>query len=361
VIIAGQRRWRDQAASSSAEATPTDVGSHPSATRDLKIEHMFGVMNPMELTSDRLDLLAACRIHGISWELVAREAQRAGGVRPLLAGNIGEESRAATEALELIAAASPREEERREEVLREHEAAETAGARLVTVLDEDYPENLRVIFNLPPFIYVLGTLRPEDARSVAVVGTRVPSEEGVTRATKMARLLSERGVTVVSGLAAGIDTAAHEGALAVSSGRTIAVMGTGILGRYPRQNAHLADRIVDSGALISQFWPTSPPQRYNFPRRNVVTSGISQGTVVIEASSTSGAKMQARLAIEHGKTVFLVESLVMQQEWARDYVSRHGRRVVVVKNVEDVIALLRSVEQVGVLASQRRQLAFDLA
>jgi DNA processing protein len=177
----------------------------------------------------------------------------------------------------------------------------------------------------------------------------------------MAQLLAERGVTVVSGLASGIDTAAHESVLTVSGARTVAVMGTGILGRYPKENAQLADRIATSGALVAQFWPTSPPQRYNFPRRNVVTSGISQGTVVIEASATSGAKMQARLAIEHGKTVFLVESLVMQQKWARDYVARHGRRVAVVKTVDDVMTHLRSVEQVEHLTSQRRQLAFDLA
>jgi DNA processing protein len=176
----------------------------------------------------------------------------------------------------------------------------------------------------------------------------------------MAKLLAGRGVTVVSGLAAGIDAAAHEAALG-ASGRTIAVMGTGILGRYPKENAELAELIAGSGALVSQFWPSSPPRRSNFPKRNVVTSGISQGTVVIEASSTSGAKMQARLAVEHGKKVFLVSSLVMEQKWAQDYVKRHGRRVVVVKSVDDVMAQLRSVNEVEALTSQRRQLAFDLS
>jgi DNA processing protein len=360
MIIAAQRSGGRWPSFSAAKTVSRDVGSHPSATTGHKIERMFGVMSRMELTNERLDLLAACRIRGISWELVAREAQRVGRVGPLLDGDIGEKGQAATEARELLAVAPPLEE-RREEVLREHEAATAAGARLITVLDEDYPENLRVIFNLPPFIYVLGKLQPEDARSVAVVGTRQASPEGISRARRMAQLLAERGVTVVSGLASGIDTAAHESVLTVSGARTVAVMGTGILGRYPKENAQLADRIATSGALVAQFWPTSPPQRYNFPRRNVVTSGISQGTVVIEASATSGAKMQARLAIEHGKTVFLVESLVMQQKWARDYVARHGRRVAVVKTVDDVMTHLRSVEQVEHLTSQRRQLAFDLA
>jgi DNA processing protein len=314
----------------------------------------------MDLTDQRLDLLASCRVPGISWELLAREAQRAGTVRQLLDGEVSERSRAADTARELLAEAAGSLDERREWVAKEHEAALDAGARLVTVLDDDYPENLRVIVNLPPFIYMLGTFLPDDARSVAVVGTREPSPEGLRSSSRMAKLLAERGVTVVSGMAVGIDTAAHEAALA-ATGRTIAVMGTGILGRYPKENAELAERIAGSGALVSQFWPSSPPRQSNFPKRNVVTSGISQGTVVIEASSTSGAKMQARLAIEHGKTVFLVSSLVMEQKWAQDYVKRHGRRVVVVKSVDDVMAHLRSVDEVEALTSQRRQLAFELS
>lgn len=106
----------------------------------------------------------------------------------------------------------------------------------------------------------------------------------------MSRLLAEQHVTVVSGLAKGIDTAAHRAALA-AKGRTIAVLGTGITRCYPSENQGLSEEITASGALVSQFWPTSPPSRYTFPRRNVVTSGISQGSVVIEAASTSGAKM----------------------------------------------------------------------
>jgi DNA processing protein len=314
----------------------------------------------MDLTDQRLDLLASCRVPGISWELLAREAQRAGTVKHLLDGEVLETSRAADDARRLLSEAAGTLEERREWVRQEHQAATDAGARLLTVLDEDYPDNLRVIVNLPPFLYVLGTLVPDDARSVGVVGTRQPSPEGRRSSARMAKLLAGRGVTVVSGLAAGIDAAAHEAALG-ASGRTIAVMGTGILGRYPKENAELAELIAGSGALVSQFWPSSPPRRSNFPKRNVVTSGISQGTVVIEASSTSGAKMQARLAVEHGKKVFLVSSLVMEQKWAQDYVKRHGRRVVVVKSVDDVMAQLRSVNEVEALTSQRRQLAFDLS
>ena len=117
----------------------------------------------------------------------------------------------------------------------------------------------------------------------------------------MSRLLAGQAATVVSGLAKGIDTAAHCAALD-ADGRTIAVLGTGITKCYPGENRDLAEAITaGSGVLVSQFWPTSPPSRFTFPRRNVVTSGISQGTIVIEATSTSGAKMQARLALDHGK------------------------------------------------------------
>lgn len=211
--------------------------------------------------------------------------------------------------------------------------------RLVTVMDEDYPANLRRIYDRPPFLFVRGTLVEEDARSVAIVGTRRASDEGRALARDMAAALAERGVTVISGLAAGIDTEAHTATLD-AGGRTIAVMGTGIDRVYPKENAGLAERIAGQGALLSQFWPGAPPRGSNFPLRNVVTSGVAIGTVVIEASSTSGAKMQARLALEHGKRLFLVESLVLQEEWAQRYRTRRGAKVV--HGVDDVVAELEA-------------------
>jgi DNA processing protein len=211
------------------------------------------------------------------------------------------------------------------------------GTRLVTVLDGEYPENLRKVFNHPPFLFVRGHLEDADARSVAVVGTRQASPEGLRRAYELARELASRGVTVISGMAKGIDTSAHSGALD-SGGRTIAVMGTGIDRVYPAGNKDLAQRIPSSGALVSQFWPGAPPRSSNFPLRNVVTSGIAVGTVVIEANATSGAKMQARLALEHGKRVLLMNDLVMHEEWAQRYSQRRGAEVVA--SVEDILAVL---------------------
>jgi DNA processing protein len=220
------------------------------------------------------------------------------------------------------------------------------GVSLVTVLDDEYPTNLRLVYNRPPFLFARGEVRPEDDRALAVVGTRSASADGREQAARLARDLVDHGVTVLSGLALGVDTAAHDATLA-AGGRAVAVMGTGIQRVYPAENRELAARIVDAGgALVSQFWPDAPPTRYSFPMRNVVMSGMAVGTVVVEASSTSGAKMQARLALDHGKRLFLVESLVMHEKWAHDYAERPGATVV--KSVDDVLVALESELRSGV-------------
>jgi DNA processing protein len=223
-------------------------------------------------------------------------------------------------------------------------------------LDPDYPANLRVIPNLPPFLFYLGDLQERDARSAAVVGTRNASEDGLKRAARMARGLVENDVVVYSGLAKGIDTAAHT-ATVQAGGRTVAVMGTGIAARiYPAQNKPLAARILEAGgSLLSQFWPTSSAATWTFPRRNVVTSGSTMGSIVIEASSTSGAKMQARIAHEHGKHVFLLKSLATQEPWAATMIAEH--KAVEVSELKDVLALLGKAQRVQKAGQQRLQLA----
>jgi DNA processing protein len=225
----------------------------------------------------------------------------------------------------------------------------TRGVSVVTVLDEGYPTNLRYVYNRPPVLFVRGSLEPNDQRALAVVGTRTPTTAGQEQAQRLASSLAEHGITVLSGLAMGIDSAAHSAALD-AGGRTIAVMGTGIDRVYPPGNEGLAKRITEQGALVSQFWPTAPPTKYSFPMRNVVMSGMAIGTVVVEASSTSGARMQARIALEHGKRLFLVESLVMQQEWAQRYAKRPGATVI--RSVDDLLKVVRAVERPA------KQLAF---
>jgi DNA processing protein len=306
---------------------------------------------------DRVDLLAMCRVPGISWHFIAREAQRPDGLDRLRSGSPLEHGPDAAKSLAALDAARS-DLGKRQRVVEEMLAdAEAEGIRVTTVLDEDYPINLRTVYNLPPFLFYRGSLHPDDAFSVAVVGTRMPSAEGIRRTERMARLLAGAGVTVLSGLARGIDTAAHC-ACVDAGGRTIAVLGSGIRYVYPPENAELAERIAESGAVVSQFWPDSHPTSYTFPRRNVVTSGMSQGTVVIEASATSGAKMQARLAIEHGKQVFLLHSLVTEREWARKYLNRP--RVHEVYDVADILRLLRSPDEQRTRAAERVQLPLAL-
>jgi len=208
---------------------------------------------------------------------------------------------------------------------------------LHTVLDDSYPPNLRQIFNRPPFLFVRGQLTDADDRAVAVVGTRQASADGLQHARQLAAELAHRDVTVLSGLARGIDGAAHEGALD-AGGRTVAVLGTGITRIYPPEHDHLAERILESGALVSQFWPTAPPTRTSFLIRNVVTSGMAIGTVVVEAHGRSGARAQARHCLEHGKRLFLVRSLVMQEPWAQRYAEHPGTTVV--DSVDDIIGAL---------------------
>lgn len=218
------------------------------------------------------------------------------------------------------------------------------GLDIRSVLDDAYPANLRSIYNRPPMVTVKGIWDDAmDSDSIAVVGTRRASREGIVRAKSLTRHLVAGGFTVISGLARGIDTAAHEEALD-TGGKTVAVLGTGIHRVYPPENRALAERIITAdGAMISQYLPDQPPQRWTFPQRNIVMSGLSVATVVIEASHTSGARMQARLALEHGRTVFLPSSLVKERRWARDLVveGKYGSRAIEVSAPEDVLGYLR--------------------
>lgn len=284
----------------------------------------------MNEATRRILTLCAIRIDGksLDWSLIARAA-RDGHLDELWDGHVParETTQARAAATALLHAGLRSLDEPRARVNVELDAGHRAGARLITVLDEDYPSNLRQVPDLPPFLFVLGQHHATDERAVAVVGTRQATTTGLRRASRLATELTRQGVTIASGLARGVDTVAHTAALD-AGGRTLAVIGTGITRCYPAENKTLAEQITRHGAVISQFWPTRPPGRDTFPRRNRVTSGISLGTAVIEASSTSGAKMQARLASEHGKHVWLMASLVAAQPWAQKMISQGRARTV---------------------------------
>lgn len=298
---------------------------------------------PGKLDETRRNLLALCALRvndkSVDWSLLARTCESPADVETALTGNIREQSQAARENLPILRAALAHLTDARARVALELEAAELAGARIVTVLDDAYPMNLRQVPDRPPFLFYLGDLSDADHRSLAVIGTRGATEIGIRRAKLMAEGLVAADVAVYSGLALGIDSAAHVATLA-AGGRTVAVLGHGIASKvYPATNDVLAKRIVDQGgALFSQFWPLARPAKWTFPRRNVVTSGCALGSIVIEASRTSGAKMQARIANEHGKLVFLLRSLVSHEPWAAKMVA--DGRAVEVATLEDVLRRL---------------------
>jgi DNA processing protein len=232
-----------------------------------------------------------------------------------------------------------------EQIAAEIDAWEAEGMRLHTVLDPGYPDNLRGVHDRPPFVFIAGALAPADGRAIAVVGSRVASQHGVWAARAIAEHLVDQQFTVVSGLAAGIDNAAHTAALA-RGGRTLAVIGTGLRRCYPPQHADLQRLIAAECAVISQFWPDSPPSRRSFPMRNAVMSGLSLATVVVEASLTSGSRIQARLALEHGRPVFLLES-VLEHEWARECAARPGARVI--RSPDEITTIVERLTSSGAL------------
>jgi DNA processing protein len=205
-------------------------------------------------------------------------------------------------------------------------AWQAQGMKALTVLDQQYPINLRAVHDRPPLLFVAGRLEQRrDQRSVAVIGSRRASAAGIELAKAVAGHLADRGYTVVSGLAAGIDTTAHATALAMR-GRTVAVIGTGLRHAYPPQNAELQSAIAAQGAVVSQFWPDEAPSRTSFPKRNAVMSGIALATVIVQASRTSGARVQARLAQGHGRPVFIARGL-LDQDWAQATARRPGVHV----------------------------------
>lgn len=179
---------------------------------------------------------------------------------------------------------------------------EKKGVYAVSVFDSSYPQNLKNSYSPPVILYIKGQINPEDCDAVAVVGSRIPSHYGISNCEKLSADLASRGITVVSGMARGIDTAAHKGAL--KSGRTIAVLGSGLNRIYPPENRELADEICEKGAVISEFPMDTPPERFNFPRRNRVISGLSLGVVVVEAAENSGALITANFALEENREVF---------------------------------------------------------
>lgn len=182
---------------------------------------------------------------------------------------------------------------------------EDHGIVALTIEEDGYPPALREIHDPPFLLYMKGRLTPADAAAIGVVGSRRMTHYGQDQARKLSFQLARAGFCIISGLARGIDTAAHEAALA-AEGRTIAVLGSGIGNLYPPENAELANRIAENGAVLSEFPVLYVPDKQSFPLRNRIVAGMSQGLLVVEAPARSGSLITANQALEQGRTVFAV-------------------------------------------------------
>ncbi len=227
-------------------------------------------------------------------------------------------------------------------VEQEMERAEELGATLVSPWDERFPDRLREIYDPPGFLWMRGTLPTTDAPMVTVVGTRRCTDYGRAQAHHFGAELVRRGFTVVSGLAYGIDAAAHRGALD-AGGRTVAVLGSGVGRIYPQKHTALAERITENGAVLSEYALDAEPDAPNFPERNRILSGLSLGTLVVESYSEGGALITARLAVEQNREVFAVPGAITKDS------SRGTNRLIqrghakLVMEIEDLLEELPDV------------------
>ncbi len=228
---------------------------------------------------------------------------------------------------------------------------EQLGVRLIPRGHPDYPPLLREIPDPPVALYLRGSLSPLDRRAVAIVGSRQATDYGRRSADRFAAELVEAGFTVVSGMAKGVDTAAHHGALR-AGGRTLACLGCGVDVAYPYENRELAQRIAGSGALLSEYPMTAPPDAWHFPSRNRVISGLSLGVLIVEAPRSSGALITIECALEHNREVFAVPGNVDNPRNRGPHaLIKDGAKLV--ETVEDILAELPPVQPA------QRRLALD--
>lgn len=190
------------------------------------------------------------------------------------------------------------------------EKIEKQGIKILTWQDEAYPQRLKEISQPPPVLYIRGEYLPDDLFAVSIVGTRRVSPYGRQITEELASYLAANGITVISGLARGVDSISHQAALK-AGGRTIGVLGSGVDKIYPPENRALADQMIERGAIISDYAPGTPPDASNFPPRNRIIAGLSLAVVVIEAGETSGALITAEFAAEQGREVFAVPGSIL--------------------------------------------------
>lgn len=231
-------------------------------------------------------------------------------------------------------------------ILRQMDLLDKMGANIITFLDELYPSNLLNIYDRPAFIYVLGHLN-KDNIPVAIVGSRHASTYGRYTTDRISRELALRGITIISGMARGIDSCAHRGALA-AHGHTIAVMGSGLDVIYPPENTKLFADVSQNGAIITEYPPGTQPLACHFPARNRIISGLSYGVLVVEAGEKSGSLITAKLAMEQGRDVFAIPGAI-DSAYSRGTNSLIKQGAKLIDNVDDILEeILPQLERSGV-------------
>lgn len=293
-------------------------------------------MEPHDRETAALFALLRTRRRGVSWGSIASDVELAGSALALL-GTAEEGALLASVEVEAELSASA----------QEIQLWQSSGYRFVTVLDDNFPAHLRDIREMPPFLFYEGSLRTDDD-GMSVVGSRSPSAWGLDFAAKVAQFLVAEGLTVIGGLAAGIDAAAHRAALD-AGGRTVAFIGTGISKSYPQENAGLQREIAERGLVLSQFYPAAPPTKQSFPMRNASMSGYGLATIVIEAGEYSGTRIQARLAGEHGRPVILTDRVAESTSWGRTLTGSPNVHV-----VRDLVELKAAVSDIRETPSRLR-------
>jgi DNA processing protein len=218
---------------------------------------------------------------------------------------------------------------------RNLELAERHGAQIIPYTSPLFPKRLLEVADHPVVLYMRGEIRKEDQNGIAIVGTRQPSIYGLEMAEKIAHDLASMGFTIVSGLARGVDTAAHRGAL--KRGRTVAVIGSGLADIYPRENSQLADEVTHRGLLISEFPMSTPPDRQNFPQRNRIVSGMTLGTLLIEAPLKSGAMITMDRAFSQGRKLFALPGRADWEQFQGNHALIKNGQAYLVENAKDVV------------------------
>ncbi len=242
-------------------------------------------------------------------------------------------------------------------VEKQLELMEKNKVQLLTFKDETYPENLKSIYDPPPFLFIKGETGGDDKNAIAIVGSRAASPYGKQIAEKIGRELAKRGITIISGLAWGIDSIGHLSALKENS-RTIAVFGSGLDVIYPPQNGKLVERIIQNGAILSEFLLGTKPERQNFPRRNRLISGLSLGVVIVEAGAKSGALLTAQSALEQNREVFAVPGNIgAKTSEGTNRLIKQGAKLVT--SVEDILEELKIITSVQL--KEKKQIEKDLS